>query len=248
MWQRAVGYVLPIRPYRCAACGRRRWGTVHPADGRLPWVTSTLAVGAVVGMAVYGATLWAEGRGGESRVLALRLESRLSGGAAERPSPPADAQADEAPTDGVGGSAASGAGALHLRSSPLEHAVPETDAAAVASAATAAAPEEANLAVERFDVRRVGEAMEIRIAIRGGTPQYRVSEVASVRGYVVDLPGRWTLPPSLRMSRSFTRTPLETLRIGRHADHLRLVLGMRDGAVRAPHIEISGDELLIRVI
>lgn len=246
-WQRVVGYVLPIRPYRCAACGRRPWGTIHHADGRLPWLTSALAAGAVIGLTVHAARLWSEGGSEESRALALKLESRLNGAAAHQTSPRSELQAGEAPTDAIGGSASSGPVAFRLRSSPLEHAVPEIAAAAVAPAEPGPSPEDASLAVERFDVRRVDEVMEIRIAVRGGAPPYRVSELASVRGYVVDLPGRWTLPPSLRMSRSFTRTPLQTLRIGRHSDYLRLVLGMRDGAVRAPRIEMSGDELLIRV-
>lgn len=249
-WQRVVGHVLPIRPYRCAGCGRRPWGAIHPADGRLPWLTSTLAAGAVIGCAVYGATLWGESPGAESRALALKLESRLNGGSMVQPTARSD-EGEEPAEPATDGGSSSSAGAPERRGSGLELAVPEvvaeTDAGEVAVAESMPAPEHTELELERFDVRNVDEVMEIRIAVRGGAPQYQVSEVASVRGYVVDLPGRWTLPPSLRMSRSFTRTPLQTLRIGRHSDHLRLVLGMRSGAVRAPRIEISGDELLIRV-
>lgn len=248
-WQRVIGYVLPVRPYRCAACGRRPWGAIHHADGRLPWLTSTLAAGAVVGCAAYGATLWSESPGAQSRALALKLESRLNGGAMMQATPRGEAA--EEPVDAATDSASSRADAPESRSSAPELAVPEvvpeTDAGAVVVAESGPPPEQTSLAVERFDVRRVDEVMEIRIAVRGGAPQYRVSELASVRGYVVDLPGRWTLPPSLRMSRSFTRTPLQTLRIGRHSDYLRLVLGLRSGAVSAPQIEVSGDELLIRV-
>jgi hypothetical protein len=96
-------------------------------------------------------------------------------------------------------------------------------------------------------VRWTGEAMEVVLRADGGALYPQLEANAGIGGYVLDLPGDWRLPPDLRMTRSFERSNLQRLRIGRHRDFLRIVFSLREPAAGEPLLDETEGRLRVLV-
>ncbi|WP_370308929.1 hypothetical protein [Sinimarinibacterium flocculans] len=262
--QRALAWVVPIRPQHCTKCGHQSWGLLHADDPRGPFVTSALFWAVLIlvlfpwnasfvrhgTQALRGAVsavLWPEGSG-----KAISVHSSTPAGQND--------VADEAVI--VAAAEASAPAVLQTPDLPASTALPTIAPVAVAAptlvptptptsvpaptAAPTPAAGERPMRLDGVDVRWTGEAMEV--VVRSGDalePSLRFSDADG--GYVIDLPGRWSLADGLRLSRTFTRSNLAALHVGRNPKFLRVVLGLGDPSAPAPTLEVRDEGLWILV-
>jgi hypothetical protein len=216
-----------VRPLHCIECGAKTWGPLNPGDGFWQWITA--------------AAFW------------LLLLSMLL---APNTRPPASPQPHEAVAATLPTPAPVSAPAATPMTSPDVRAVAtpmatSTPIPAMANVQTTLdSPADAGrrrMTLESVDVRWTGEAMEVVLRAVGGAFHPRLEANAGVGGYVLDLPGDWKLPSNLRMTRSFERSNLLRLRIGRHRDYLRIVFSLREPAAGAPELDEGDGRLRVLV-
>lgn len=251
--QRALAWLVPVRPQHCVRCGHKSWGLLHADDGVAPYVTAG-ALWLLVLVAVFPRNLMrTPERAGAMQAAAGPLVQREN-----RRSPQATAAVTPGEESVQVRSAAAPAptswpSAIADVPTPAASSIEAVSVSASASESTAAAPapttapEAHEKQLDGLDVRWTGEAMELMVRSRGELP-HALQFSAKVGGYVLDLPGRWQLPAGLRASRTFTRSNLSALRVGRHDEFLRIVLTLRDPSAPQPLIEPgeAGLRLLIR--
>lgn len=224
-WQRWLAWIVPLRPQHCIECGAGSWGPLHLDEG-----FARYAVAAAFWLLVL-AMLWPRG----DAAAPLVVESRVASVATPKPEPLAPATtAAETP----------------LAAQPAPYDVPAQAAIIVEASLEDAPPADARqraMRLDGIDVSWTGDAM--KVVVRGGDDVlFHVLRFDDdVQGYVLDLPGRWTLPNSLRMTRSFERSNLLRLRVGRHRDLLRIVFSLRDPSAPEPQIEQGDGELRLLI-
>ncbi len=142
--------------------------------------------------------------------------------------------------------------AAATRNSDVEPAVlaipPSPEAPPAASAAVPeAVAEQTSHRLQNLQVQWRDDAMEVRLEVAAAVfPTYSMRFDQQVAGYVLDIPGDWKLPAQLRMSRSFTRSSLQQMRIGLHDEFLRLVFELREPPSREPELHSEGGRLQLR--
>lgn len=211
---------------------------LHSGDGVLPWVTSLLLwVGLGVLVAEWLTSPASADADGGSRRSWVAVQPAAE--AVTAASPAASAPPAEPPVEPVD---VAGDGDVGLADPP-----PVPGAPAGAPPLPAEAGPSSPLALTALDVRWTGSQMELTLNAGSERLSYDVREYATVRGYVIDLPGVWSLPDDLRTERTFTRSNLQRLRVGLHRDHLRLVLTLRKYPSAPPRIERHEDGLRVLI-
>jgi hypothetical protein len=218
-WQRWLAWVAPLRPQHCIECGAESWGPLHADEG-----LARYAVAAAFWLLVLS-VLWP---GGDAAV-PVAAEHRPAPSPVGSPEPePVESMATAAvevmPLDVAGDRATAAVESPNTVAAPVDDPTP-------------AEARQRAMRLDGIDVRWTGEAMEVVIRGGDGVLFHTLRFDANVQGYVLDLPGRWTLPNSLRMVRSFERSNLLRLRLGRHRDFLRIVFSLRDPAGSEPQVE-----------
>ena len=231
---------LGLRRERCYRCGASQWNAL-PREERSRWVAvpAMLLVVAVTGAAIYIVS--------DPSTEAETAQATSAEGTAAVALPPSSAVADPqvVVAQPLPSSAPSTLPATSLKlEEQLPAAPPPAPAAGAvdvvpAAASDAAAPDPAQRTMRRQLVavtpRWTGEEMEVRIEARPLPAGYSLRYVGSAGGYVLDLPGVWTLPANLRRSRAFTRSDLSSMDIGLHKDFVRFVFRTRQ--TQPPRVE-----------
>lgn len=232
--ERMLSYLVLQRRDRCYRCGARPWVSLRGSRARSAIVVAGLFwLGLAAGLAyllqqlpsdaVAPVVVAAAAPAVEEVVAAVPVES-----------------SPELPPQGVDEFA------------PVEPTavIPEEVPAAVTAAVPATDSAPATVSVQRLrsvDARWHQNRMEISLQLdEGRFPPHTLIFDKAAGGYVMDLPGHWQLPPQLRMSRSFTRSSLRQMNIGRHDEFLRVVFRLRGPATAAPVVSEDEGKLLLR--
>ncbi|HEY1076293.1 MAG TPA: hypothetical protein VGE51_06360 [Fontimonas sp.] len=253
-WMKTMAYVIPIRPQICANCDASSWSLLQPGDGIAPWISSLTIWGAallVLWMLLNGPRDAAAPAGVADPAPAI--ETPVS--SAEPLAAPAPDEASAAP-----GIEPSASPAAEPEPAPTEApqataaptATPTAEPTAKPTPAPSAAPAAAKAAKGRLKLASVdaaikGDAVEIVLESDAANLKYTVTKSRFIKGYVIDLPGIWTVSRGVAASRDFGQTNLKQLRIGQHDKFLRVVLEVRDNSGAPPKVERRGGQLRIEV-
>lgn len=217
-WQRALAWVVPVRPQQCMECGHRSWGVLRGGESGARWLSSAVIWG------VSSALVWGVVGGSDEPLV--------------QPQPAAAPASSQASLQEMEASTAPES------VEPTPDTTPGPD---VSVQPPEVDPSRRKVALQQVDVRWTGTAMEVVLRAEEGPLPFDLSLNDMVRGYVLDLPGTWTLPATLRTTRSFERSNLQRMRIGRHPGFLRIVFSLRQPDAPAPVVEDEGATLRILV-
>ncbi len=235
-----------MRRNQCVNCGALKWVPLPERQGPAWGV-----IAAVVAVGVGGSALMLSGNSGASNE-AVAFHRQLA--VADKPRPAEPARLPEA-TVGPATEASlppepQAAALLRTADSQQASAYPVADRATEPSSSSGAAEVAEPAAPSVRELRAVtprwtGERMEVLIETDALPPDYTLTYVASSGGYVIDIPGVWSIRSGLRRSRSFTRSNLNALDVGLHESFLRIVL--RTGQ-RQPEPDISREAQALRIL
>jgi hypothetical protein len=217
-WQRALVWVLPLRPLHCTDCGASTWGPMPLNEARRQW-----SVAALLWLLVLAALMFS--------TAAPAPEGTV------RAAPPAKAAATATATPVP----AEGASPEPAQGTTLPTATPP------AAAPDPVDVGRRRMRLQAVEARWTGEAMEVLLQAGGGAFHPRLSADAGIGGYVLDLPGDWRLAADLSTTQNFERSNLQRLRIGRHRDYLRIVFSLREPAAGAPTLDEGDGRLRVLV-
>ncbi len=245
-WEKARDNLIGMRRNRCVNCGTAKW--VPLSDRRGPaWgvIVAVLAVG------IGGSALALSGRNGVDREAAFHRQLVLAAKPLQanpvRPSADVVSPATGTPQPPEPRETALLRTAHAGQTSAQPEAAGVTDASSPGAEAPAAAGPAAPAVSElrALTPRWTGERMEVLIDASALPADYTLSYVASSGGYVLDIPGVWSIRPGLRRSRSFTRSNLSAYDVGLHESFLRIVLRTVE---REPEPDISRDAQTLRIL
>jgi hypothetical protein len=217
-WQRALAWVLPLRPLHCIDCGTSTWAPLPLNEARPQWSVAAL--------------LWL-------LLLAALLRSTAAPApdGTTRAAPSAKAAATATPT----AVPAKLASHEHAPGAILSTATPPSAAPAPVDVGRR------RMHLQAVEARWIGEAMEVVLQTGGGALHPRLSANAGVGGYVLDLPGDWRMAADLPTTQNFEHSNLQRLRFGRHRDYLRIVFSLREPAAGAPELDEGDGRLRVLV-
>ena len=217
LWEWPFSVVLRVRPYRCSLCHQRIWRY----RGRI-WLD--LGVVAVLGLGLW---IWLQG----TRV---RAEDDLAALAQPVPAPPVLSEAPALPQ-----AQDASASAVEINSGVA----PE-----VSSQAASSEP----VAQDQFvlnEVRWLSERRQFRLLVEfeGAALKPRVYQLESPPRLVVDLPGHWQVRAEQLVPQSARSDMVAKVRLGDHAEELRVVLDLRNADKVATRIKQAAGRLEVKL-
>jgi hypothetical protein len=261
--ERLLAYLLPLQPYRCTACEHRQLGLASPVLTKPRIITYSALAGLILVVLVWGLL-----GGGEPPAQQPREED-VPSAASEKdvpagPSPVAAERADPKP-------ARESPPVLRFEEPPAEPSAPITISPFVAeqlarnrarleNGAPPPAPEPVAKAAEpvppvtataggRLTAVTLSRAEDgaLSVDLIGSGDFSAYSDLDMGDRLVVDLSGTWQLSAGITDTYSADHPLVRQLRVGRHADHLRLVFDLTDGSRARVRFENRDEGLRLRI-
>jgi len=255
--ERALSYLVPLRPYRCNACDHRQFGPASPVLDKpriISYSILTALILIIVGLSMFG------GSDPVPEQIGATEEPAAPGPAAEvaEPEPTAEplpvpvSEAGDAPeqrepvtvspfvAEQLAKNRARQQGEpVEERARPSVTRPTRTESPTPAS--TAIGGRVSDLVVSRGE----GGALSIDLSGKGDFAKYRDLDLGD--RLVVDLEGPWTLGSRVQSRYAVDHGSVRSVRLGLHSGYLRLVFDLTEGARPSIGLENGVDGLTIRI-
>ncbi len=96
-----------------------------------------------------------------------------------------------------------------------------------------------------IDFRKTGDSLQVKIMANGPVGEYKSFPLSSPPRLVIDLPGEWEKPPFLE--KKVATGYISRVRLGQHADKLRIVADLRTSQALTPVFTPTRDGLTINL-
>ena len=208
--QKLFGYLVPLRPLRCASCQAVQWRRLPLRQAPLNYLSS---------LGVWGVLL----------VLIFDTSHQAPDGLpSANPSEPPALQ-----EDAIAPEAASPA-------SPAAVQAPEAR-----PALTLAPSLSDTLSEVTVTFGPEGALVELHAGRPIDPPELTRSPAAG--GFILDIPGRWTVAGAVAHTRHYERRHLREISIGEHADYLRVVFRVTELRSTRPSLETSAEGIRVSI-